>query len=80
MIWSKKETAEEHVLSTFGYHELNWNQIALGNLSMSVIDHHTIPAISSSSKTKNTWMKTCQILWSAVTSKGCFDQLVRFSL
>ncbi|KAK8278696.1 hypothetical protein V6Z11_D09G059400 [Gossypium hirsutum] len=36
---------EEYALSTYDRHELNYNQIALGRLPMSVIDDYTIRII-----------------------------------
>ncbi|RHN58281.1 putative NADH-plastoquinone oxidoreductase, subunit I [Medicago truncatula] len=36
---------EEYELSTYDRHELNYNQIALGRLPMSVIDDYTIRTI-----------------------------------
>jgi hypothetical protein len=38
---------EEYELSTYDRHELNYNQIALGRLPMSVIDDYTIRTISN---------------------------------
>ena len=39
---------EEYELSTYNRHELNYNQIALGRLPMSVIDDYTIRTILNS--------------------------------
>jgi hypothetical protein len=36
---------EEYELSTYDRHELNYNQIALGRLPMSIIDDYTIRTI-----------------------------------
>ena len=38
---------EEYELSTYDRHELNYNQIALGRLPISVIDDYTIRTIST---------------------------------
>ncbi|KAK7809363.1 NADH-plastoquinone oxidoreductase subunit I (chloroplast) [Quercus suber] len=43
---------EEYELSTYDRHELNYNQIALGRLPMSVIDDYTIRTILNSPKNK----------------------------
>lgn len=43
---------EEYELSTYDRHELNYNQIALGRLPMSVIDDYTIRTILNSPKIK----------------------------
>ncbi|KAM4107945.1 hypothetical protein ACB094_03G006600 [Castanea mollissima] len=43
---------EEYELSTYDRHELNYNQIALGRLPMSVIDDYTIRTILNSPKKK----------------------------
>ena len=40
---------EEYELSTYDRHELNYNQIALGRLPVSIIDDYTIRTISSNS-------------------------------
>lgn len=45
--------AEESELSTYDRHELNYNQIALGRLPMSVIDDYTIRTILNSPQRKN---------------------------
>jgi hypothetical protein len=42
----------EYELSTYDRHELNYNQIALGRLPMSVIDDYTIRTILNSPKKK----------------------------
>ncbi|KAL1120441.1 hypothetical protein V6Z11_D01G165900 [Gossypium hirsutum] len=42
----------EYELSTYDRHELNYNQIALGRLPMSVIDDYTIRAILNSIQRK----------------------------
>jgi hypothetical protein len=39
---------KEYELSTYNRHELNYNQIALGRLPMSVIDDYTIRTILNS--------------------------------
>ena len=39
---------EEYELSTYDRHELNYNQIALGRLPMSVINDYTIRTILNS--------------------------------
>ena len=44
---------EEYELSTYDRHELNYNQIALGRLPMSVIDDYTIRTILNSPQIKN---------------------------
>ena len=44
---------EEYEFSTYDRHELNYNQIALGRLPMSVIDDYTIRTIWNSPQTKN---------------------------
>ncbi|CAN6852313.1 unnamed protein product [Brassica oleracea] len=44
---------EEYEFSTYDRHELNYNQIALGRLPMSVIDDYTIRTILNSPQTKN---------------------------
>ena len=41
---------EEYELSTYDRHELNYNQITLGRLLMSVIDNYTIRTILNSPK------------------------------
>ena len=43
---------EEYELSTYDRHELNYNQIALGRLPMSVIDDYTIRTILNSIQRK----------------------------
>lgn len=43
---------EEYELSTYDRHELNYNQIALGRLPMSVIGDYTIRTIMNSTQTK----------------------------
>jgi ferredoxin len=43
---------DEYELSTYDRHELNYNQIALGRLPMSVIDDYTIRTILNSPKKK----------------------------
>nr|YP_009489197.1 NADH-plastoquinone oxidoreductase subunit I [Prunus mongolica]AWE09545.1 NADH-plastoquinone oxidoreductase subunit I [Prunus mongolica]WRK68828.1 NADH dehydrogenase subunit I [Prunus mongolica] len=43
---------EEYELSTYDRHELNYNQIALGRLPMSVIDDYTIRTIFNSPQKK----------------------------
>nr|YP_009826437.1 NdhI [Barleria prionitis]YP_010614911.1 NADH-plastoquinone oxidoreductase subunit I [Barleria lupulina]QID90617.1 NdhI [Barleria prionitis]WAS33073.1 NADH-plastoquinone oxidoreductase subunit I [Barleria lupulina] len=40
---------EEYELSTYDRHELNYNQISLGRLPVSIIDDYTIRTISSNS-------------------------------
>nr|YP_010044282.1 NADH-plastoquinone oxidoreductase subunit I [Elaeocarpus braceanus]QPF22903.1 NADH-plastoquinone oxidoreductase subunit I [Elaeocarpus braceanus] len=44
---------EEYELSTYDRHELNYNQIALGRLPMSVIDDYTIRTVFNSPQIKN---------------------------
>ncbi|XP_028052110.1 uncharacterized protein LOC114256654 [Camellia sinensis] len=44
---------EEYELSTYDRHELNYNQIALGRLPMSVIEDYTIRTILNSPQIKN---------------------------
>ncbi|KAK4856922.1 hypothetical protein QYF36_022682 [Acer negundo] len=44
---------EEYELATYDRHELNYNQIALGRLPMSVIDDFTIRTVLNSSQRKN---------------------------
>nr|YP_009945901.1 NADH dehydrogenase subunit I [Potentilla dickinsii var. glabrata]QOE56423.1 NADH dehydrogenase subunit I [Potentilla dickinsii var. glabrata] len=44
---------EEYELSTYDRHELNYNQIALGRLPMSVVDDYTIRTIFNSPQIKN---------------------------
>uniref|UniRef100_A0A3B4AJH9 NADH dehydrogenase [ubiquinone] iron-sulfur protein 8, mitochondrial n=1 Tax=Periophthalmus magnuspinnatus TaxID=409849 RepID=A0A3B4AJH9_9GOBI len=44
---------EEYELSTYDRHELNYNQIALGRLPISVIDDYTIRTILNSPQIKN---------------------------
>jgi len=41
---------EEYELSTYNRHELNYNQIALGRLPMSIIDDYTIRTILNSTQ------------------------------
>jgi len=43
---------EEYELSTYDRHELNYNQIALGRLPMSVIGDYTIQTIMNSGQIK----------------------------
>lgn len=43
---------EEYELSTYDRHELNYNQIALGRLPMSVIGDSTIRTIRNSTQIK----------------------------
>lgn len=43
---------EEYELSTHDRHELNYNQIVLGRLPVSIIDDYTIRTISSTKKKK----------------------------
>lgn len=43
---------EEYELSTYDRHELNYNQIALGRLPMSVIGDYTIRTITNSTPIK----------------------------
>ena len=40
---------EEYELSTYDRHELNYNQIALGRLPVSIIEDYTIRTISLNS-------------------------------
>ena len=44
---------EEYELATYDRHELNYNQIALGRLPMSVIDDFTIRTVLNSPHRKN---------------------------
>ena len=43
---------EEYELSAYDRHELNYNQIALGRLPMSVIGDYTIRTITNSTQTE----------------------------
>ena len=43
---------EEYELSTYDRHELNYNQIALGRLPMSVIGDYTVRTIMNSTQIK----------------------------
>ena len=43
---------EEYELSTYDRHELNYNQIALGRLPMSVIGDYTIQTVMNSTPNK----------------------------
>ena len=43
---------EEYELATYDRHELNYNQIALGRLPISIIDDFTIRTIGNSSQRK----------------------------
>lgn len=43
---------EEYELSTYDRHELNYNQIALGRLPMSVIGDYTIQTVMNSTQIK----------------------------
>ena len=43
---------EEYELSTYDRHELNYNQIALSRLPMSVIEDYTIQTVMNSTQIK----------------------------
>jgi NAD(P)H-quinone oxidoreductase subunit I len=43
---------EEYELSTYDRHELNYNQIALGRLPISIMEDYTIQTIRNSTESK----------------------------
>ena len=53
---------EEYELSTYDRHELNYNQIALGRLPLSVIDDYTIRTILNSPHHKRQWNKASRLI------------------
>ena len=53
---------EEYELSTYDRHELNYNQIALGRLPLSVIDDYTIRTIGNSPHHKRQCNKASRLI------------------
>lgn len=53
---------EEYELSTYDHHELNYNEIALGRLPLSVIDDYTIRTILNSPHYKRQCNKASRLI------------------
>nr|YP_010760689.1 NADH dehydrogenase subunit I [Vaccinium floribundum]YP_010760702.1 NADH dehydrogenase subunit I [Vaccinium floribundum]WEY35005.1 NADH dehydrogenase subunit I [Vaccinium floribundum]WEY35018.1 NADH dehydrogenase subunit I [Vaccinium floribundum] len=53
---------EEYELSTYDRHELNYNQIALGRLPLSIIGDYTIRTVLNSSHHKRQWNKASRLI------------------